>query len=539
MEDARYNLFHDPARNKGTAFTKEERKRYKLDGLLPAQVETMKTQLLRVNEQIDRFTVNINKYVYLIQLLDNNETLFFRTIMDNPVKYMPIIYTPTVGDACIQFGHIFRRPRGMYISFSDKGNIKNILKNWPQKDVRFTVVTDGERILGLGDLGISGMGIPIGKLCLYTACAGVPPEYTLPIVLDAGTNNETLLSDPLYPGLRIKRVRGKEYDEFIEEFVYSINEVFPEICIQFEDFAGTNAIKILDKYKDKVCCYNDDIQGTAAVIDSGLLTACRITGIPLEEHRFLFLGAGAAAVGIAELMTKVLMEMGISKEDAYNKFWLFDSKGLVVKSRTDLAEHKKLFARNDEFISDFHDAIRSIKPTAIVGLSTIKGAFDKKAIELVSEINEKPIIFPCSNPTSHSECTAEEAYQWSGGRAIFASGSPFSPITISGKTYHPSQGNNVYIFPAMGLAVFATKAKRVTDGMFIAALHSLAEQLTAADIENGLIFPPIQNILQVATKLAVKITEYIFDKELARIERPKDIEAFIKEKMYKPEYGIN
>jgi malate dehydrogenase (oxaloacetate-decarboxylating)(NADP+) len=536
MDQTGYRLLQNPRRNKGTAFTKEERIKYKLNGLLPDTVETMKTQLLRVNEQLDHLTRNINKYVYLLQLLDNNETLFFRTIMNNPVKYMPIIYTPTVGDACVQFGHLFRRPRGMYISLNDRGNIKNILHNWPQEDVRFTVVTDGERILGLGDLGISGMGIPIGKLCLYTACAGVPPEHTLPIVLDTGTNNESLLQDPLYPGLRSKRIRGKEYDEFIEEFVYSLNEVFPDICIQWEDFAGTNAIRILEHFKDKVCCFNDDIQGTASVIDSGLLTACRITGTPIKEHRFLFLGAGAAAIGIAELMTKVLMEAGCTKEQAYRNFWLFDSKGVVSRTRTGLEAHKLPFANSDITCTDFLEAIREIKPTSIIGLSTQKGAFSKDVIELMSRINRRPIIFPCSNPTSHSECTAEEAYKWSEGRAIFASGSPFEPVTIGNHTYYPSQGNNVYIFPAMGLAVFATRAKRVTDGMFIAALHSLSNQVTENDIEKGLIFPPVQNIREVSGKIAIDVTRYIFDNGLAGIEIPMDIEQLVKEKMYDPVY---
>ncbi len=538
MDKTGYKILQDPLRNKGTAFTLEEREKYKLNGLLPSAVETLDTQLLRINEQIEFITKPINRYVFLLQLLDNNETLFFRTIMDNPVKFMPIIYTPTVGEACMKFGHILRRPRGMYISIEnyDKKKIKNLLKNWPQQDVRFTVVTDGERILGLGDLGISGMGIPIGKLCLYTACAGVPPQYTLPIVLDAGTNNEELLHDPLYPGLKKHRVRGKEYDDFIETFVSAVNEVFPGICIQWEDFAGVNAISILEKYKDKVCTFNDDIQGTASVIVAGLLAASKATKKNITEQKFLFLGAGAASIGIASLLVEIMMLHGLSKEDAHRRIWLFDSKGLVTKSRTDLAGHKILFAAENEFTDNFADAILKIKPTAIIGLSTMKGAFTKEVIELMSAINEKPVIFPCSNPTSRSECTAEEAYTWSGGRAVFAAGSPFEPVVINGKTYTPGQGNNVYIFPAMGLAIYATKAKRVTNGMFITAATALASQLSGEDLENGLVFPPIKKILQVEADMAVKIAEYIFDNKLAQVPRPKHIEVFIKEKMYRPEY---
>lgn len=537
MKELGYELLHDPRRNKGTAFTEDERARYRLHGLLPGEVESMETQLLRVKEQVDHFAYPINKYVYLLQLLDNNETLFYRTIMSDPVKYMPLVYTPTVGDACMQFGHILRRPRGMYISYKDKDRIKEILWNWPEEDVRVAVVTDGERILGLGDLGISGMGIPIGKLCLYTACAGVPPEYTIPITLDVGTNNKNLLSDPLYSGIKEPRIKGKEYDDFIEAFVNAINEVYPKVCIQWEDFAGPNAIRILEKYRERVCTFNDDIQGTASVIAGGLLTACRFSGVPLKEHKFLFLGAGAAAVGIADLIAKVMMKEGESKEKAYSHCWLFDRKGLVVRSRTDLAEYKIPFARDNEQVGSFIEAINLIKPTSIIGVSTIRGAFNKEVIELVSSLNERPIIFPCSNPTSHSECTADEAIKWSNGKVIFASGSPFDPVVYQGKTYYPSQGNNVYIFPAVALAIFATEAKRVTDGMFIEASYALAEQTTAEDLEKGLIFQPMSNILQVATKIAIKVADYVFDNDLAGVPRPDNMEAFIKCRMYKPEYN--
>jgi malate dehydrogenase (oxaloacetate-decarboxylating)(NADP+) len=537
MNKTGYDILHDPERNKGTAFTEDERTKYKLHGLLPPVIEKMDAQLVRVKEQINFLTRPINRYIYLLQLLDNNERLFFKTIMSDPVSYMPVIYTPTVGEACTLFGHILRRPRGMYISINySKKKIKDVLNNWPQKDVRFTVVTDGERILGLGDLGISGMGIPIGKLCLYTACAGVPPRHTLPIVLDCGTNNETLLNDPLYLGLKQQRVRGEKYEEFIDNFVKAVNEVFPGICIQWEDFGGVNAINILSKYRDKICTFNDDIQGTAGVILAGLLSACSSTQMKITDHRFLFLGAGAAAIGVAGLLVKVLIQNGKSQSDSYKDIWLFDSKGLVVDSRNDLAEHKKIYAKNSFFKNDFFEAVKEIKPTAIIGLSTVKGSFTREIIEHMAKLNEKPIIFACSNPTSNSECTAEEAYKFSEGRAIFASGSPFEPVTIQNRTFYPAQGNNVFIFPAMGLAVFAAKAKRITDEMFITAAYSLASQVSTQEINEGSVFPSMKNIMEVEIKTAAKIARYIFENGLAGIRSPKNIEAFIRNKMYDPEY---
>jgi malate dehydrogenase (oxaloacetate-decarboxylating)(NADP+) len=532
-----YEILHDPRLNKGTGFTDNERNIYGLHGLLPSQVENIEQQIVRVNEQVDHFNDNINKYVYLIQLLDNNQTLFFRAIMDNPVKYFPIIYTPTVGEACQKFGQIFRRPRGLYISIKDKDNIREILRNWNIKDVRFTVVTDGGRILGLGDLGISGMGIPIGKLALYTACAGIDPEQTLPIVLDAGTNNESLLNDPLYPGLKIHRVKGKEYDEFIEEFVRAITNVFPKICIQWEDFAGPDAVMILDKYKEKICTFNDDIQGTAGVATAGLISACRVTGLPITEQKFLFFGAGSAGTGIANLLVKILQNNGLSSEEALSKIWMFNSKGLLVSSRTDLENYKRVFAHDHEPVADFKEAVKQIKPTAIIGVSAIGGAFGKNVIEAMSEMNEFPIIFPFSNPTTHSECTAEEAYKWSAGKAIFASGSPFKPVELNGRKFIPGQGNNVFIFPAMGLAVYATEVKRVTDEMFICAAESLAGQVTQEMLNSGLIYPPISEIRKVSINVAIKIAELIFYNGHAGIETPENIEEFIRSKVYYPAYN--
>src|SRR5258708_249190 len=536
MDQTGYSLLQNPRMNKGTAFSKEERNRYGLNGLLPDTVETLETQVQRVNEQVDHFEHPINKYVYLLQLLDNNETLFFKTIMQDPARFMPLVYTPTVGEACQQFGHILRRPRGMYLSINDRGNIAAILQNWPSRDVRFTVVTDGERILGLGDLGVCGMGIPIGKLSLYTACAGVPPEYTLPVVLDAGTNNESFLDDPLYPGLRQKRVRGQAFDDFIAEFVQAINEVFPKICIQWEDFAGVDAVRILNTFKTTLCTVNDDVQGTAGVATAGLLAASRFSGKQLKEQVFLFLGAGAAAIGIADLLVMKLVADGMDKEAALRHCRMFDINGLLVKSRNDLADYQKRFAHEGEPIHDFVSAIQEIRPTAIIGVSTIGGAFNRQVVETMSAINEMPIILPYSNPTAHSECTSEHAYTCSKGKAIFASGSPFGPVRYNNQTFIPGQGNNVYIFPAMGLAIFVTEARIITDELLIVAAVALADQVTEENFASGLIYPPIDAILQVSVNMAIKIAESIFDRELARVSRPENMASFVRSKMYQAVY---
>jgi len=537
MEDnTGYSILRNPRLNKGSAFTLEEREKYGLQGLLPEAVETIETQIVRIHEQLDNFSKPINQYVYLMQLLENNETLFFKTISNDPVKFLPLVYTPTVGEACQKFGQVSRRPRGLYLSIKDKDNLKKILKNWPEKDVRFTVVTDGGRILGLGDLGIFGLGIPIGKLVLYTSCGGVPPEYTLPIVLDVGTNNEEFLNDPLYPGLKCKRIRGKEFDDFVAAFVSAINEVFPKICIQWEDFPGVDAIKILNSYREKVCTFNDDIQGTAAIAIAGFISISRSMKKRFIDQRFLFLGAGAAAFGIADMLVKKFQRDGLTEDEALRQIWMFDINGLLVNSRTDLAEHQLQFAHDLEPCTDFAEAILKIKPTAIVGVSTVGGAFNQQVIENMSAINERPIIFPYSNPTSHSECTAQQAYNWSKGKAVFASGSPFSPVEYEGKTFTPGQGNNVFIFPALGLAIFATEAKRVTDDILLTAAEAVAEQVCLTDFEKGLIYPNVADILRVSENVAVKVAEEIFNSGLASVERPESICDFIKSKMYVPEY---
>ena len=537
MEDyTGYQILRNPRLNKGTGFTKEERVKYGLTGLMPDTIETLETQILRVDEQLESFEKPINKYIYLMQLLETNETLFFKAISSEPAKFLPLVYTPTVGEACQQLGHISRRVRGLFISLEQKDEIKEILRNWPVQDVRFAVVTDGGRILGLGDLGINGMGIPIGKLILYTSCGGVPPEYTLPIVLDVGTNNEEFLQDPLYPGLRRKRTRGPEFDNFVAAFVEAMNEVFPKSCIQWEDFTGVDAIRILETYRDKTCTFNDDIQGTAAIATAGFISISRLMKKSFKDQRFLFLGAGAAAFGIADMLAKKFQRDGLTAAEAYKQIWMFDVNGLLVKSRTDLAPHQLPFAHDFEACSDFAEAVLKIKPTAIVGVSTVGGAFNQQVIENMRLVNERPIIFPYSNPTSHSECTAEEAYTWSKGTAIFASGSPFPPVNYQGKIYTPGQGNNVFIFPALGMAIFATEAKRVTDDMLLTAAEAVAEQVTEANFENGLIYPHVNDILKVSMNVAVRIAEHIFDTGLAGISRPENIRAFVKSKMYLPKY---
>ena len=537
MEDSiGYSILRNPRYNKGTAFTQEEREKFGLTGLLPDKVESLETQVLRVDEQLENFEKPINKYIYLMQLLETNETLFFKTIISEPAKFLPLVYTPTVGQACQEFGHISRRQRGLFISIDQKDHIKEILRNWHTKDVRFTVVTDGGRILGLGDLGINGIGICIGKLILYSSCGGVPPEYTLPIVLDAGTNNEEFLEDPLYTGLRRKRIRGKEFNDFVAAFVEAMQEVFPKVCIQWEDFPGVDAIRILNTYQDKVCTFNDDIQGTAAIATAGFISISRLMKKSFKDQRFLFMGAGAAAFGIADMLIKKFIRDGLTKKEALKQIWMFDVNGLLVKSRKDLAEHQLQFAHDSEASDSFAETILKIKPTAIIGVSTVGGAFNSQVIENMSAVNERPIIFPYSNPTDHSECTAEQAYVWSKGKAIFASGSPFPPVEYEGKIFTPGQGNNVFIFPALGMAIYATEAKRVTDEMLLTAAEAVAEQVTREDFEKGLIYPHVNDILKVSMKVAEKVAECIFDSGLAGIERPDNICDFIKSKMYVPAY---
>ncbi|HEY1995898.1 NAD-dependent malic enzyme [Paraburkholderia sp.] len=530
-------LLRNPHANKFTAFTAVEREELGLTGLLPEQVETEDAQIDRVLRQIDLKTSDLERYIFLSSLLETNETLYYRVVMSDPARFIPLVYTPTVGEACEKFGHILRRPRGLYLSINRKEQLKEILRNWTQPDVRFIVVTDGERILGLGDLGVNGMGIPVGKLALYTACAGVPPQLTLPITLDVGTNNENLLADPLYLGLRQRRVTGAEYDEFIEAFVTAVQEVFPRACIQFEDFAFPHAAPILARYRDRVSCFNDDIQGTASVVLAGVLAALRVTGGSLADQRFLFLGGGTAGCGIASLLAKAMVQAGVPEKEAHGAISLFDKDGLIHAGRADLADFQRPFAHDHAPVDNFVTAIETLRPTAIIGVSTAGKAFSQPVIEAMARVNERPIIFPLSNPTSHSECSAEEAYVWSDGRAVFASGSPFGPVNFKGRTFTPGQGNNVYIFPALGMAIYATEARRVTEEMLVVAAEALAKQVTPADLDAGLIYPPQARIFETSLAVAREVASFIFDQGLAGVARPDDLHAFIDSKVYRPTYA--
>ena len=531
-----YDLLRDPHLNKGTAFTESERREYRLEGLLPPAVTNIDMQIARRHAEIADLDNDLLKYLVLSDLQSRNETLFYAVLMSDPATYMPLVYTPTVGEACQKFAHIFRSPRGMYLPISARGRLREILGNWPEKDVRFIVVTDGERILGLGDLGAGGMGIPLGKLALYTACAGVPPQYCLPVVLDAGTNNQALLDDSLYFGLRQNRVRGEEYTAFVDEFVNAVQALYPKCCIQWEDFANINAVPILERYRDKICTFNDDIQGTAGIALAGIFAALRITKKKLSEQRFLFLGGGSAGAGIADLISQAMATEGMDINEARSRNALFDIHGLLVSSRTDLADFQKPFALDRASIAKFVDAVKALKPTGIIGVSTVPKLFTREVIEAMADIDERPIIFPYSNPTSRSECTAEEAYRWSDGKAVFASGSPFPPTEIGGRKFIPGQGNNVYIFPAMGMAVFATEATRVTEEMFIVAAKAVAEQVTEENLASGLIYPPQSRILNASLHVAERVATEIFDKGLARVKRPDDVGALIRERAYRPDY---
>ena len=530
-------LLRDPTLNKGTAFTESERDALGLRGLLPPHQFSIDDQVARVLENLRRLESNLSKYILLEALQDRNETLFFRVVVENPDEIMPLIYTPTVGLACQQFGHIYRRPRGLYISAADRGHIAQVLRNWPYREAAIIVVTDGERILGLGDLGASGMGIPIGKLSLYTACAGVHPRHCLPVLLDVGCNNEAMREERLYLGLKQPRLAGAAYDELIDEFIEAAQQVFPGIVVQFEDFANHHAFRLLQKYRDRICCFNDDIQGTAAVTVAGIFSALRVTRKPLAQQTFLCLGAGEAATGISDLLVEAMVDEGMDENAARRRCWLVDSKGLVVAGRGDLAAHKNPYAHPHAPVANFVDAVRQLKPTAIVGVSATPNTFTRDVIEAMAELNERPIVFALSNPTSRSECTAEQAYAWSGGRALFASGSPFDPVSIDGRRFVPRQGNNSYIFPGVGLGAIVGGLTRVTDRMFMAAARTLAAQVSDADLAQGSLYPPLARVREVSAFIAAAVIEEAVAADLAGIDRPPEMLAFVRSQMYEPQYA--
>jgi malate dehydrogenase (oxaloacetate-decarboxylating)(NADP+) len=530
-------LLQDPLHNKGTAFSDAERDALGLRGLLPPRVFTMEQQIRRVMENFRRKTSDLEKYIHLIALQDRNETLFYRTVLAYIEGMLPIIYTPTVGEACRTFGHIFRRPRGLYVSAADRGRVRQVLRNWPTRDVAVIVATDGGRILGLGDLGAFGMGIPIGKLSLYTACAGIDPARTLPVMLDVGTDNATLLSDPLYTGLLQPRLRGDAYDSLVEEFVAAVQEVFPGALLQFEDFATDNAIRLLERFRHRTCAFNDDIQGTAAVTLAGLLSAGRVTGRRLSQETLLFYGAGAAATGIADLIVAALVrDGGLAPEQARRRIWFVDSSGLVVAERTDLAPHKRPYAHPHAPLADLGAVVESVRPTALIGVSGAPQAFSEPVLRMMGRLVERPVIFALSNPTANSECTAEQAYRWTDGRAVFASGSPFPPVELGGSRFLPRQGNNAYIFPGVGLGIVTARARRVTDEMFEVAARTLAQQVTAADLAQGALFPPLTRARDVSARIAVAVAEVAFRTGLADASRPADLAAAVREATWEPEY---
>ena len=529
-------LLDSPNLNKGTAFTGEEREQLGLVGLLPDSVEDIERQRERVLGHLKQKPTDLERYIYLIGLCDRNETLFYKLLMSDPMRFLPIVYDPTVAEACLKFGYIYRRSRGMYVSIRHKGRVAEVLRNWPVKDVRFICVSTGGRILGLGDIGANGMGIPIGKLQLYTACAAVPPDCLLPILLDIGTTNSALRADPLYLGLRQQPPSEEELDEFVEEFVQAVQEVFPGCCIHFEDWKGTDAIRLLEKYKDKVLCYNDDIQGTASVTLAGLITALEILDAKLVDQRILFLGAGSAGIGIANLLASAMQQQGLTKEDAAARISLFDINGLIEPSREDLSPSQQVYAHQNAPSKDLVATIESLKPTILIGVSTTGGAFNQRVVETISKLNERPIIFALSNPTDKAECTAEQAYTWSKGKALYAAGVQFPDVKLDGQTFHPGQANNFYIFPAVGLAVYATRAKRITDEVFIVAAQASADQVSQEQRDHGMLFPSQANILEVEVAIATRTAEFMFNNGLATVERPADIRHWIEQQFYDPQY---
>ena len=540
-----YSLLLDPRTNKGTAFPAEERQALLLDGLLPPAICAIEQQLERVYENFRAKSSDIERYIYLVSLQDRNETLFFRLVHDHIDEMLPIVYTPVVGEACQRFSHIYRRARGLYISYEQRDRIDRVLRNHPRPPA-VIVVTDGERILGLGDQGVGGMGISIGKLCLYTACAGVPPELTLPIVLDVGTNNEERLNDPLYLGMRHRRIRGAEYQAFIDRFVSAVTRVYPHAVLQWEDFLKANAITQLERFRDRLCTFNDDIQGTAAIVLAGLYAAMRLTRTSLRDLRVVLAGAGASAQGIAGLLVSALREEGLSRDEARQRLWMVDSRGLVTRDRPNLEDFKTTFARppadvggwrcGDPARITLEETVRHVKPTALIGTSGTARLFTESLVGLMAANNERPIVFPLSNPTSKSECTAEEGLRWSDGRAIVATGSPFAPVEYGGRWHRIGQGNNVFIFPGVGLGLWVGCVGRVTDAMFLDAAKAVGSQVTSEDLAQGAVYPAATRARACSHAVACAVIRRAVLEGQADAGVLPDLEETVRRAMWVPQY---
>ncbi|MBC8258662.1 MAG: NAD-dependent malic enzyme [SAR324 cluster bacterium] len=530
-------ILRDPLLNKGTGFPDSERDELGIRGLVPPQVVSIDDQVQRVMDNYRRKTNDLERYIHLEALHDRNETLYYRVLLEHIDELTPIIYTPVVGQACQYFGHIYRRTRGMYFASSNRGYFKEMVNNWPEDEIDIIVITDGSRILGLGDLGSNGMGIPIGKLSLYVACAGIYPCKTLPVMLDVGTNNHDLQNDILYLGEKHNRLTGREFDEMVEEFVNAVTKRWPKVLIQFEDFTNDHAFPLLERYRNRNLCFNDDIQGTGAVALAGILSALRVTGQSLSEQRFIFLGAGSAAVGIADMIVSGMVEEGLCENEARKQFWLFDSQGLVTQNRIDkLAVHKIPYAQSSKSIDSLLEVVRQVKPTALIGVSKQAGAFTEEVIKEMQSHVRRPLIMALSNPTSKSECTAEQAFKWTAGKVLFASGSPFAPVTIEGKVYVPGQGNNMYIFPGVGLGAVSCHSRSVTDSMFYVAAKTLSELVTREELEVGKLYPDLKTIREISSQIAAAVCKVAFEEGLAQIERPENMLEYVKERMYQPHY---
>ena len=527
------DVLRDKTLNQSIVFGPRDRARLGLRGLLPHRVATRRQMIDRVMENLERLPRDIDRYMQLSALQERNERLFYQSVIAHIDRVLPLIYTPTVGEACKEFSHIAREPKGLFIAPDDRRHIKRILDNWPHKDIRVIVVTDGQRILGLGDLGANGMGIPVGKLALYTACAGIPPSACLPVTIDVGTNNQELLDDVLYLGWPHKRIAGRRYFALIDEFVTAVQSRFPDALIQFEDFLTPTAYALLHKYRDRVLCFNDDIQGTAAVALAGVYSSTRVTGVAFKDLRIMFLGAGSAATGIADLMTSAFVEAGLNPAEARQRLWFVDLQGLVVKSRTDLLPHNVPYA-HDAAAMGFTAAIDTIKPHVLIGATGAPGTFTRDVIERMSAINARPVVFALSNPTSKAECTAEQAYAWSGGRAIFASGSPFAPVVHDRRTFRPAQGNNVYVFPGIGLGAVACRARTLPDVLFLTAAQALARMVRQDDLDQGALYPPLKEIRRISLEIATRVATKAYDLKLARRRRPANVRKSIASQMYWP-----